>query len=90
MGFERLSDVLGQKDMDSPDDVLKFFDQVRKAVRQQTGVEVESIRYKNEIVTVMVATSAEASEVRLRHIQVERLVRKVSGRAVRRVAVRMV
>ena|GEM_PF-6558207 len=87
MSFERLGDLMSQKDFDTTTDLLGFFEKVRGVVRKQTGVELESVRYKNEIVTVSTATATEASEIRLRHIQIENALRQQTKLVVKRVAV---
>ena len=68
---------------------MGFFEQVRKVILAQAHVQVETVRYKNNIVGVSVATATEASEIRLRHIQIERTLRKITGREIQRVTVRV-
>lgn len=89
MSFEKIGDVLGKKDVDKTDDLLAFFAQVKSVVKKHADVKVESISYKHDIVGLTVGSSIEASEVRLRHIQIERALRKRSGREIRRVTVRV-
>lgn len=89
MSFESLGDLLAHKNIDQADDLMAFFEQVRKVIRAQAHVEVESIRYKNNIVGVTAGSSLEASEIRLRHIQIERTLRKITGRTITRVTVRV-
>lgn len=89
MSFESLGDLLAHKNLDQPDDLLAFFEQVRKVIRAQAHIEVESIRYKNNVVGVTARSALEASEIRLRHIQIERTLRKMTGRTITRVSVRV-
>ena len=44
MGFESIGNVMEYKNFERPDDLLGFFEQVRKVVRAQAHVEVESVR----------------------------------------------
>ena len=90
MSFESIGNVMAYKNFERSDDLLEFFQQVRKVIRTQAHVEVESVRYKNNIVGVTVTNGSEASEIRLRHIQIERSLRKISGREIQRVTVRII
>ncbi|MEI7819128.1 MAG: hypothetical protein WCI47_03350 [bacterium] len=89
MSFESAGDVLSKKDVDRTDDLVAFFDLIRKTIKRISQVELESIRYKNDIVTVTVSSTLEATEVRLRHIQIERGLRLQSERDIKRVSVRV-
>lgn len=89
MSFEKIGDVLIQKDPDGSDDLPGFFELARKIIRRHTGIEVESLRWREGTLGVTVASSVEASEIRLRHIQVERELAKKSGRSVGRLSVRV-
>lgn len=90
MGFESIGNVMEYRNFERADDLLGFFEQVSKVVRSQAHVEVESVRYKNNIVGVTVTNGSEASEIRLRHIQIERSLRKITGREILRVSVRII
>ncbi len=89
MSFERIGDVLGNKDLDRPDDLLAFFELVRSVIRRRAGVELESVGYKQDIVRLTVSHPAEASEIRLRHIQIERELAKRSGRTISRLQIKI-
>lgn len=89
MSFEKIGDLLGDKDVDKTDDVMAFFAQIKSVIKKYASVKVESITYKHDIVGVTVGSSIEASEIRLRHIQIGREISRRSGRDVKRIAVRV-
>ncbi len=89
MSFEKIGDVLGQKDVDKADDLVAFFAQIRSVIKKYASVRVESLTYKHDVIGVTVGGSIEASEIRLRDIQIEREIRRRSGRDVKRVTVRV-
>ena len=89
MSFESIKKVLLEKDPDKNDDLMAFFKTVRAVLKKHSGVEPESLNYRDGIVGVTVSGSIEASEVRLRHIQIERDIIRRTGREVKRVVVRV-
>lgn len=89
MGFEKLGDVLGKIDVDKTDDLVAFYAQIRSVVKKYASVKVESITYKHDVIGLTVGGSIEGSEIRLRHIQIEREIRRRSGRDVKRLTVRV-
>lgn len=89
MSFERLGDAMAYRNFEQHDDLMGFFEQIRKVILSQAHVQVETVRYKNNVIGVSVGTATEASEIRLRHIQIERTLRKMTGREIARVTVRV-
>lgn len=88
-GFERLGDALSRKEIDRNDNILEFFDLCRSTIKKLSSVDVESLTYKHDTLGVTVGSSIEATEVRLRHIQIERTLAKRSGRKIKRLVVRV-
>ncbi len=89
MSFEKIGDVLIQKDLEGNDDLLGFFELARKIIQRHTSIDVESLRWREGTLGVTVGSSVEASEIRLRHIQIERELAKKSGRKISRMSVRV-
>ena len=89
MSFSSIGEVLSAKDPDKPDDLMGFFITVRAVVKRHAGVELETVSYRDNKVGVSVTSSIEASEIRLRHIQIERDLAKRTGRPIQRVVVRV-
>lgn len=89
MSFESLGDVLGRKDIDQHDDILAFFDLAKSVIQRRSGVKVDAVSYKQAVLRVTVSHPVEASEIRLRHIQIEREIAKKSGREVSGIRVRV-
>lgn len=90
MSFSSIRDVLSEKNPDKPDDLMGFFTTVRAVVKKHAGVELETVSYRDNKVGVSVASSIEASEIRLRHIQIERDLAKRTGRKVQRIIIRVI
>lgn len=89
MSFEKLGDALGRKNLDQHDDLLAFFALAKSIIQRRAGVTVDAVSYKHEVLRVTVSHPTEASEIRLRHIQIERELAKKSGREVTRIQVRI-
>lgn len=89
MSFSSIGEVLSAKNPDQPDDLMGFFLTVRAVVKKHAGVELETVNYREGKVGVSVASSIEASEIRLRHIQIERDLAKRSGRIIKRIVIRV-
>ncbi|MBP9827459.1 hypothetical protein KBC99_03205 [Candidatus Saccharibacteria bacterium] len=90
MSFESLGDVLSRKDFDQSDDLLAFFEMVRSVIKRHSGITIESVSYKNNILRVSVSHPVEASEIRLRHIQITRELAKRSGRVIAKLVTRVI
>lgn len=89
MSFEKIGDVLIHKDVDKTDDLMAFFAQIKSVIKKYAAVKIESVTYKHDIVGVTVGSSIEASEIRLRHIQIQREIARRSSREVKRLTVRV-
>ncbi|MFO0955467.1 MAG: hypothetical protein U0526_02935 [Candidatus Saccharibacteria bacterium] len=89
MSFERLGDALNRKDIDQHEDLLAFFDLAKSVIARRSGVKVDAVSFKNDILRIAVSHPVEASEIRLRHIQIEREISKKSGRKLERLQVRV-
>lgn len=89
MSFERLGDALNRKDIDQHEDLLAFFDLAKSVIARRSGVKVDAVSFKNDILRITVSHPVEASEIRLRHIQIEREISKKSGRQLERLQVRV-
>jgi hypothetical protein len=89
MSFERLGDALNRKDIDQHEDLLAFFDLAKSVIARRSGVKVDAVSFKNDILRITVSHPVEASEIRLRHIQIEREISKKSGCKLERLQVRV-
>lgn len=89
MTFEKLGDAMARKDFEVADDLLGFYELCRSVIKRRSGVVIESVNYKNEILRVTVSHPVEASEVRLRHIQIIRELQKKSERPIQKLVMRV-
>jgi hypothetical protein len=82
MSFEKISESLARKDIDNHFDIVGFLDIAKGVIRRRSGVEVDALSYNNELLRITVTHPVEASEIRLRKIQIVREIEKKTSQTI--------
>lgn len=82
MSFEKISDSLARKDIDNHFDIVGFLDIVKGVIRRRSGVEVDALSYNSGLLRITVTHPIEASEIRLRKIQIVREIEKKTSQVI--------
>lgn len=72
MSFERIGDSLSRKNLDDQFDIVRFFTIVKEIIKRRSGVEIDSVSFNDGLLRITVGHPVEASEIRMRKIQIER------------------
>ncbi len=72
MSFEKIGDSLARKNLDEQFDIVQFFKIVKEVIKRRSGVEIDAVSFNEGLLRITVSHPVEASEIRLRKIQIER------------------
>lgn len=89
MSFERIGDSLSRKNLDDQFDIMRFFEVVKEIVKRRSGVKIDSVSFNDGLLRITVGHPVEASEIRMRKIQIEREIVKRTGQLIRKVIIRI-
>lgn len=89
MSFERIGDSLSQKNLDQPFDIVHFFTIVKEVIKRRSGVNVDAVSFNNGLLRVTVSHPVEASEIRMRKIQIEREIVKKTKQSISKFYIRI-
>lgn len=89
MSFERIGDSLSQKNLDSHFDIMHFFTIVKDIIRRRSGVVIDAVSFNSGILRVSVSHPVEASEIRMRKIQIEREIVKKTQQKISKFYIRI-
>lgn len=82
MSFEKISDSLARKDIHNHFDIVGFLDIAKGVIRRRSGVEVDALSYNSGLLRITVTHPIEASEIRLRKIQIVREIEKKTSQVI--------
>ncbi len=89
MSFERIGDSLSRKNLDAQFDILQFFKTVKEIIKRRSGVTVDSVSFNEGLLRITVGHPVEASEIRMRKIQIEREIVKKTGQKLEKIFIRI-
>ena len=89
MSFEKIGDSLSRKNLDQPFDVVNFFTVVKEVIKRRSGVSVDTVSFNNGLLRVSVSHPVEASEIRMRKIQIEREIVKKTQQKISKFYIRI-
>lgn len=89
MSFERLGDTMGRKNFDRSSDMMDFFTNVKSVIQRRSGVRVDSVSFNQGQLRVAVSHPIEASEIRMRQIQIIRELQKKSEEKIVKLIIRI-
>ncbi len=89
MSFERIGDSLSRKNLDAQFDILQFFKMVKEIIKRRSGVTVDSVSFNEGLLRITVGHPVEASEIRMRKIQIEREIVKKTGQKLEKIFIRI-
>ncbi len=89
MSFERIGDSLSRKNLDAQFDILHFFKTVKEIIKRRSGVTVDSVSFNEGLLRITVGHPVEASEIRMRKIQIEREIVKKTGQKLEKIFIRI-
>lgn len=89
MSFERIGDSLSRKNLDAQFDIMQFFKTVKEIIKRQSGVTVDSVSFNEGLLRITVGHPVEASEIRMRKIQIEREIVKKTGQKLEKIFIRI-
>lgn len=89
MSFEKIGDSLSRKNLDDHFDIMQFFAVVKEVIKRRSGVSVDSVSFNDGLLRITVNHPVEASEIRMRKIQIEREIMKKTGRNIQKLFIRI-
>ena len=89
MSFERIGDSLSRKNLDAQFDILQVFKTVTEIIKRRSGVTVDSVSFNEGLLRITVGHPVEASEIRMRKIQIEREIVKKTGQKLEKIFIRI-
>ncbi len=89
MSFERIGDSLSRKNLDAQFDIMQFFKTVKEIIKRRSGVTVDSVSFNEGLLRITVGHPVEASEIRMRKIQIEREIVKKTGQKLEKIFIRI-
>lgn len=89
MSFERIGDAMGRKDLDSSSDMMEFFQAAKSIILRRSGVTIDAVSFNQGLLRVTVGHPVEASEIRMRQIQIIRELEKKTGQTIEKLVIRI-
>ncbi len=89
MSFERIGDSLSHKNLDNQFDIVGFFAVVKEIIKRRAGVTIDSVSFNDGLLRITVGHPVEASEIRMRKIQIERELVKRTGQKIEKIFIRV-
>jgi hypothetical protein len=89
MSFERIGDAMGRKDLDSSSDMMEFFKVAKSIILRRSGVTIDAVSFNQGLLRVTVGHPVEASEIRMRQIQIIRELEKKTGQTIEKLVIRI-
>lgn len=89
MSFERIGDSLSRKNLDAQFDIMQFFKTVKEIIKRRSGVTVDSVSFNEGLLRITVGHPVEASEIRMRKIQIEHEIVKKTGQKLEKIFIRI-
>ncbi len=89
MSFEKIGDSLSQKNLDAQFDIVRFFTIVKEIIKRRSGVTIDSVSFNDGLLRITVGHPVEASEIRMRKIQIERELVKRTGQKIDKIFIRV-
>lgn len=90
MSFESIGDSLARKDLDQNFDMVEFLALIKSIIKKWSGVEVDTVSFNKGLLRVSVSHPIEASEIRLKKIQIERSIAKQTSQKITKFIIRVV
>jgi hypothetical protein len=90
MSFESIGDSLARKDLDQNFDMVEFLALIKSIIKKWSGVEIDTVSFNKGLLRVSVSHPIEASEIRLKKIQIERSITKQTSQKITKFIIRVV
>lgn len=90
MSFESIGDSLARKDFDRHFDIVGFLSLVKAIIKRRSGVEIDAVSYNDGLLRISVNHPIEASEIKLKKIQIEREITKKTNQQINKIVIKIV